>query len=263
MPHSLCRCLPNIQYANNTESRQCMDIYLPLDADAGPFPVILNIHGGGWWAGDKGALSGEAHLVDNGFVLVRLNYRYSTQAPYPAQLEDLHTIVRWLHANKTELNLDMDRLFCIGHSAGGHLASILAMTADQTPDISIRACVNQAGGTDLVYAVERRRETGVITDDKPNTIETMLGCKVSENPEKAVQASPIAYVRPDAPPHLLIYGEKDTVVPAEQGRRFHEAMQKVGGRSEIHILAGADHVHPSFWQTENFERILRFYRSCF
>ncbi|MFP4380329.1 MAG: alpha/beta hydrolase fold domain-containing protein [Candidatus Sumerlaeia bacterium] len=252
-----CRCVPELYYAGNRERRQSLDIYMP-EQTQGPVPVILNIHGGAWKVGDKGAPGGEVFFVEAGFALVRVNYRYSTQAPYPAQLEDLHSAIRYLQKNAEALGLDMDRLVCIGHSAGGHLASMLALTARQSPDIQIRACVNQAGPTQLAdlgqWRVQNKPSDGL------NSIETLMGAPFPECAKKAAESSPVNHAHADAPPHLLIYGDADETVPHSEGQALQTALEKSGAQSELCTLPGAGHVAPEFWQEPNYQRILDFYR---
>ncbi len=254
-----CRIVPTIQYAGNTERRQAMDLYLPGKNGNNKKPLIINIHGGGWTAGDRGPLDSETFFVKQGFAYVRTNYRFATQAPHPAQIEDLHMALHWLVDHADQYNLDLNRVYTIGHSAGGHLASLLALFPWHHTECSIRAVVNQAGPTDFVWAIENKDKYQHFGPDNPSPIDILLGCSALENMKFTAQASPIHYVDRDTPPHLLIYGDSDETVSAEHGRRFHEKMQKARAESELVVLPGAGHVHPSFWQAKNYQRILDFF----
>ncbi len=254
-----CRIVPTIQYAENQERRQAMDLYLPDDTDEDKIPLIINIHGGGWTAGDRGPLDSEVFFVKNGFAYVRTNYRFATQAPHPAQIEDLHMALHWIVAHAAQYSIDLNRVYTIGHSAGGHLASLLALFPWHHSECAIRAVVNQAGPTDLAWAAQRKESAKHFAPEKPSPIDVLLGCPALENLKFAYQASPIHYVDRTTPPHLLLYGDSDEIVPAEHGQRFHNKMQKSEAESELVIMPGADHVHPAYWETENFQRILDFF----
>lgn len=249
----------DLPYAGTDEVRQTLDLYLPEDA-AAPLPVIVLIHGGGWAAGSKGSLGGEEHFVRGGFALARINYRYSTDAKHPAQLEDCRSAVRWLRAHADEYGLDPVNVFAIGHSAGGHLASLLGCAAPEAPGTAVRAVVNQAGGTDLLHLGRERKAASTPDKNRAGSIERLLGGPVDDDPERAWLASPMAYVDADTVPHLLIYGGADEVVPKSEGERFHAAMREAGAPSEMHVLPDAGHVSEVFWQTENLERVLSFFR---
>ena len=96
------------------------------------------IHGGGWLEGDKSSFASREHGVPGnivnfaalGFVAVTINYRLSSEAPFPAALEDCKTAVRWLRAHANDYHLDRDHIGAYGNSAGGHLALLLGMRRD-------------------------------------------------------------------------------------------------------------------------------------
>ncbi|MCL2461036.1 MAG: alpha/beta hydrolase, partial [Defluviitaleaceae bacterium] len=105
-----------------------LDLVLP-ESDK-PAPVILNIHGGGWVGGDHKGHRFCGDYIKRGWALADIGYRLSASAPFPAQIEDCHTAVRFLRANAAKYNLDPSRIGVFGFSAGGHLAALLGATAD-------------------------------------------------------------------------------------------------------------------------------------
>jgi acetyl esterase/lipase len=256
--------IPNLPYTGRPRLRQQLDVYLPEPAPREALPLIVIVHGGGWRGGDKGAPGGETWFLERGFALARVNYRYSTEAAHPAQLEDCREAIRYLKRHAMELGIDPRRVMAIGHSAGGHLVSLLACTAREAPGTEPAAVVNQAGPTDFME-LAGTRETAPPKDpegDPMSLAEGLLGHKLDEKPERTRLASPIAWVdaahRPC--PQLLIYGGADEIVPPSQGERFHEVLRRHGARSVLRVIPGAGHVDPRFWQEENYGRILEFFQ---
>lgn len=112
-----------------------LDIYSPKDAATAveKYPVMIMIHGGGWRNGDKaGVGTKRAHFVGAGYVYVSINYRLSPQQPeeggimHPVHVEDCARALAWLHDHIADYGGDQDQLHLMGHSAGGHLAGLLA-----------------------------------------------------------------------------------------------------------------------------------------
>ena len=99
-----------------------LDLYFP-EKFSGPLPVIVWIHGGGWSRGRKERCPAVA-LVNDGYVIASIDYRLTSTAPFPAQIEDCKAAVRWLRANASQYSLDPDHIGVWGHSAGGHLAAL-------------------------------------------------------------------------------------------------------------------------------------------
>lgn len=103
-----------------------LDVYRPKEAE-GRLPVIVNVHGGGWVYGDKELYQFYAmSLAQRGFAVVNFTYRLAPEHKYPAPLEDTNMVVEWMYQHQDEYGLDMDRVFMVGDSAGGHLAGMYA-----------------------------------------------------------------------------------------------------------------------------------------
>ena len=117
----------NLAYAN-ASATEVLDLYLP--AGAGPFPVVVNIHAGGFALGDKGMVPGSTAkaLVAAGYAVASLNYRLSGEAVFPAAVLDAKAAVRFLRANAAKYNLNPDKIAAFGQSAGGNLAAMLGTT---------------------------------------------------------------------------------------------------------------------------------------
>jgi len=118
----------DLEYGKVEGRKLLLDLYLPEKA-TGPLPVIVGIHGGGWAAGSKEGAQG-VRQAGRGYAVACIGYRLSGEAIFPAQIEDCKAAVRWLRDNAGMYGLDPDRIGATGHSAGGHLASLLGTTGN-------------------------------------------------------------------------------------------------------------------------------------
>ena len=222
-----------------------MDLYLP-EGDAAPRPLVICIHGGGWAGGDKSAYAwlGEA-LARNGFAAVSLTYRFAPQWRCPAQMDDVQRAVRWLRKNASRYGLDADRFAALGGSAGGHLASYLALAETRDPSdpelagysSRVRCVVDCYGPVDLV---------GMMRSASAPLVENFLGKPLAGHEDEYRQASPAALVDRQPPPFLIVHGTKDVgtspgEVPLEQSLNFQERLWRAGGEATLLTLRGARH----------------------
>lgn len=113
--------LDSEHYASNS----LFDIYYPVELDAQTsYPVIVSVHGGGWFYGDKELYSYYCcHLASKGFAVVNFNYRLAPQNKYPAAIEDVAYLIRYIHENAGVLHLDMEKFYMLGDSAGAQLTA--------------------------------------------------------------------------------------------------------------------------------------------
>ncbi|TAK74258.1 MAG: alpha/beta hydrolase, partial [Dehalococcoidia bacterium] len=109
------------------DGERLLDLYLPQRG--GPAPVAVWLHGGSWVTGDKRPVPAVLlGLCDRGFAVAAVNYRLTGVSSHPAQLHDVKGAVRWLRAHADEYGLDPARVYLVGFSAGGHLASLAGLT---------------------------------------------------------------------------------------------------------------------------------------
>lgn len=218
------------------------DIYLPKTVPAGKkLPAVIIIHGGGFNDGDK-ARRREVNIGSNlaraGYMAMSINYklrRMQGQVTWPQSLHDAKTAVRWLRANAERLGIDPDRIGVLGCSAGGNLASMLALTRPQDGldpkqpfgelSSSVRCAINFYGAVDLMNYHDMK----------------MFNKTRAEAPELYKAASPVTYVHKDAPPLLIIHGTDDKVVDVSQSRTLAAALAKVGAPHELVIIPDAPH----------------------
>jgi acetyl esterase/lipase len=249
----------NLSYAGDTLKRHLLDIYLPVHT-SNHLPLIIWIHGGAWMGNDKYADMGYMKytvkgFIDSGYALASIDYRYSTDAPFPAQIRDCNQAVEWLFQHAADYGLDKDRFAVIGFSAGGHLASLLALSGNnhiqdfypegKQPSFRIRAAIDFYGPSDfLVMAGSHSGDEPA--KDAPNPLALLLGALPFDRPDLAKAASPASYVDKDDPPFIIIQGEKDQSVPFTQSVLLSSYLRLAGVPNELIIVPGAPHYGEMF-----------------
>ena len=247
----------DLEYARIGEESLRLDLYTPADAEQA-LPTLLYFHGGGWALGDKSDMAVERliPLVARGFAVASANYRLVPSATWPAQLHDVKAAVRWLRANAAEHGLDPARIAAGGASAGGYLATMLGLTAGDAElegDVGDHADQSSAVGavvalfpvSDLILASARNPLESRILPAAPPV--GLLGLtRIEDDLDAARAASPRHRAHAAAAPHLLLHGDRDTMVNHEQSRLLHEALSAVGATSTYVLLAGAGHEDPAF-----------------
>lgn len=225
----------DIPYIPNGDERQKLDVYAPPNA-AG-LPVAVWFYGGGWRSGDKRLFEhlGRAFSV-RGIVTVAVNYRLSPAVSHPAHAQDCAAAVGWTYRNIARFGGDPQRIFLTGHSAGSHLASLLALDrrfleAENVPAEVIRGVVAISGASDLVEHVD----SSILTSRQ--FVEEAFG----STPEELRGASPLTYVHAGAPPFLLIAAENDPEGLQNQVKRLADALREAGGTVRFITVKGRDH----------------------
>ena len=209
---------------------------------AGPFPVVLCIHGGGWRMGDKSEFLGALFsLAEQGYVAASVNYRFAPADRFPAQIQDVKTAVRYLRSRAKELGIDTDHVGVLGGSAGGHLALLLGTTEAQDfppvgdyPSFSgaVQAVVSIAGPTDLTRRFPKTSEW-MVTD--------LIGKTREDAPGDYERASPLHYVSATDAPVLAIHGTRDELVPYEQSTSLAAAFKNAGVEAEVFTIQNGGH----------------------
>ncbi|MES2107163.1 MAG: alpha/beta hydrolase [Bacteroidota bacterium] len=251
----------NIPYANDTLKKHLLDIYVP-PVKKTSYPLIVWVHGGAWMLNDKYADMGYMTqtlkaFADSGYAVASIDYRWSTTAPFPAQIQDCNQAIQFLYDNASKYNLDKDRIALIGFSAGGHLASLLALSnnnhiksfyADgKKTKLKIRLCLDFYGPSDFNML------TGNETADPKSPVSILLGATVTARPDLAKTASPATYIDKSDPPFLIVQGEKDESVNPEQSKSLSARLTQAGIKNELIIVPGAPHYGVMF-DAENIRK---------
>jgi acetyl esterase/lipase len=212
-----------------------MDVYFP--ESGGPWPVLLYVHGGGWMHGDKSEAGMFAQLMTSqGYLVVSSNYRLYPPANFPAMIQDVKCAVRSLRANAGQYNLDPNRIGAVGVSAGGHLVALLG-TTDQSAEWDVGEYLEQSSRVQAVISMAGVMD---LSRDFPNAdIEAMK--RVGFGEDNVAEASPITHITPDDPPFLLIHGDRDELVPAEQSQLMYDRLVQANVPAELIIVQNAGH----------------------
>ena len=247
------RVTNNVSYVTGGLAREWMDLYY-MPTNAAPTPVVVWVHGGGWSSDNENNPRALA-LTNFNIAVAAISYRYTTNPPpspyplnqpHPAQIQDVKSALRWLRANAALFNLDTNRIGIWGFSSGGHL-SALAGTSGHTNlfDVGehlgqssrVQAVVDMTGPTDLLQV--------------PTTVpgfdydRWLLGDYATNNPPTLATVNPINFVRPGAPPFLIIHGEADPNVNILASQLLHTALTNAGVSSTFIRLPGVGHTIPA------------------
>jgi len=200
-------------------------------------PLVVAVHGGGWNSGSN--LENADFLRDLaglGFFVASVSYRLAPESIWPAQREDVLTGLRHLLPRSGELGFDPDRIYLLGVSAGGQIASALA-TAQLAPEV--RGCICLYAPFDLVYAYENGKENDIL--NSLSLLRQLLGGTPESARKNFRDASAYHLVRPDAPPFLLLHGTRDELVWVGQSCRFAARLRENGVACAFVELPWATH----------------------
>lgn len=252
-------------YARYPDRRDLrLDLYLP---DHGrPVPLVIWIHGGAWMHGDKLNPPVLPYLPD-AFALASIEYHFSHEALFPAQIHACKAAVRWLRAHARELGYDGHRIGVMGASAGGHLAALLGTGNDQGslegtdgehPSISstVQAVVDLFGPTDFLDMLRYESDLDHAAPSSPEG--RLIGGAVREWPARVSEANPITYIGAHTCPMLILHGCRDRVVPWQQSDLLAAALRQAGCEVELHLIENAGHGGPEFADGIQRRRILDF-----
>lgn len=220
--------------------RLSLDIYTP--AGAQKWPVMVMIHGGGWQIGDKSNanISGTkpAFFASEGYVYVAINYRLSPAVQHPAHIQDVAAAIAFVHDNVSQYGGDPDRLFVMGHSAGAHLAALVATDARQLaaynkPLTVLKGVVLLDGGGYNIPEIVAAR----------NGINARMYTNAFTTDEKVwIDASPITHVAAGKgiPPFLLIHIARGSGTK-QQAEGLGASLTAAGVSAKVYEARGKTH----------------------
>jgi acetyl esterase/lipase len=208
-------------------ARRTLDVCHPVGAVAAP--VVIFFYGGAWRSGNKRLYRYAAKaLARRGYVAVLPDYRIYPQVRYPLFLEDGALVVRWAKDNVKRFGGDPDNIFLSGHSAGAHIAAMLAIDARWLQTVGLRPGRDVAGLIGLAGPYDFLP----LRDDV---------LKVIFGGENRPETQPISHVRSGAPPALLLTGSDDRVVEAGNASRFAGRLRAAGNIATARIYSGVGH----------------------
>ncbi|MFB9837398.1 alpha/beta hydrolase [Actinoallomurus acaciae] len=231
--HRAVERIPGLSYGP-AGRRNLLDLYRHRSRPTGA-PVLIHLHGGGYTGGRKNSQSLPLlyRLAAQGWVCVSANYRLRPQATFHDHLADAKKVIAWVRENGPAYGADPGRIVLAGSSAGAHMAALAALTADDPAlqpgfehvDTSVAAVIGLGGYYGPYYDGDSR-------------------------------TSPLAHVRPDAPPFFLVHGDHDTVAPAGTARLLAERLRGRSAQPVVYAeLPGGQHAFDLF-HSPRFEAVI-------
>ncbi|MGQ3383302.1 alpha/beta hydrolase fold domain-containing protein [Glutamicibacter sp. TV12E] len=231
-----------LEYPGGDGAAQLMDLYLP-DAGGPLIPVVIWLHGGGWFTGDRTLapdLAGTA--ARTGIAFASIEYRLSGEAKFPAPLDDVIAAIRHLRTQGEQWGIDGQRIGLWGASAGAHLAAVAALAASSgapaDAQVSCVAACYPPVDLELIIATQpagttwRQTPEGRLLGEEPGT----------DAGRKAAQAAnPLTHVSENAPPFLLCHGTADALVPPVHSQMLFEALASHSTDARLYLLEGYRH----------------------
>jgi len=249
----------DVVYGKGGDEILKLDIVRPKEKMSKPMPVIVFMHGGGWgkdWGDKKHGIGYLTKFAKRGYFGATINYRLIPKDKFPAQIEDCKCAVRFLRAHAKEYNIDPDHIASWGGSAGGHLASMLG-TAGNVKEFEgtggwegysskVQAVIDCCGPVDLFKWRNQNEPGGMLIG--------LVGGASIKFKDAMIKASPITYVSKDAPPFLIVHGDKDDQVSIKQSQAFSEALKAAG--VDVNFITIKDATHSKGWENFNEDKIV-------
>lgn len=254
----------DLEFASVDGQSLKLDLYLPTNRDKQP-PLVVWIHGGGWRGGSKNKVP-IGQLVDRGYALASIQYRFTDKAIFPAQIHDCKGAVRWLRAKADDYDYDADWIAVAGSSAGGHLALLMGTSggvAELEGNVggnlgqssTVQAVVDFYGPSDFVLRGKTQPERAYT--EKSGSYALLGGVREGKvDPQLERVASPAHHVDDTDPPLLVFHGVDDQTVLLDQSERIVAAYQQVGLQAKMITINNAGHGGAKFFGAEN-QQVLR------
>lgn len=228
--------LRSISYGNN--ERHTLDIALPKNRNE-ETPVVIFIHGGAWVLGDKRVFSQEIQdFADAGIACATINYRYASSLSgihHPQLPEDVMLAVNFIASMSSEWGVSDELFGLVGHSAGGHLATITPYIINNE---KIKSCASWAGPVDFIDSDQ------LSISGSKDLFEIYVGAPLISYQDTSLYklSSPYHMVNSNSIPTLLIYATEDEGVPYSNGIKMNNRLQTLGINHKLVTLTGAGHI---------------------
>ena len=262
--------LTNLVYIKYGEREMHLDLF-SLKQDSLFLPCVILVHGGGWHSGNKSHMKPLAvDLAAKGFVTAAVEYRFSSEAIYPAAVKDLKAAVKWLKANNAKYKIDTSRIAILGCSAGGQLASLVGFTNgcekyepdNFFPDISsdLQAVVNIDGLLDFTSSESKEFDVDPL---KPKSAHLWFGSSFKDNPELWKEGSAYYHIDKNDVPIIFI----NSAIPHYHAGRdaMIEKLRQCDIYFEVHNIKDTPHPFWLFypWYSETFGYVNGFLEKIF
>ena len=245
----------DVEYVRHGDTPQLARLYRPQGR--GPFPIMVELHGGAWCRQDRLADKViHESLARSGVIVASLDFRQPPAAPYPASFQDIHYGIRWLKSRAAELGSRPDMIGSMGNSSGGHQAMLLAMRAfdprygalpqpaGSTFDATVRAVIMCSPVIDPIGRYRYAKDIEAKGKPYPLAVDELIPChdKYWQTEAAMDEGSPATALekgeRVQLPPVLYLQGTEDLAPPRPHLDRFVAAYRKAGGVGDLELFEG-------------------------
>ncbi len=269
----------DVDYAGDSQEYHKLDIYLP-QVQKSVYPAVVVVYGSAWFGNNlKGSVINNLGkvLLDSGFAMVAPNHRASLDAKFPAQINDIKAVIRFIRANAEHYQIDTSFIGITGSSSGGHLATLAGTSGkvkqytvgSVTQDIegevgpnlsfnsSVDAVVDWFGPTDFLVMDSCGSTMAHDPENSPES--SLVGGPIQENKEKCGLANPITYADESDPPFLIFHGDADPLVPHCQSELLYQALQNANVPSQFILVPNAEH-GPGLFIEKYYQLMIKFFK---
>ena len=244
----------DVEYIRHGGTPLLVRLYRPQGS--GPFPIMVELHGGAWCRQDRLAdkLIHES-LARSGVIVAALDFRQPPAAPYPASFQDIHYGIRWLKTKAAELGSRPDMVGSMGNSSGGHQAMLLGMRpfdkrygalplAGSTADATVRCVIMCSPVVDPLGRYHYAKDLKAKGQPYPPLVDEVLPCHDAYWGTEAAmdEGSPATALekgeKVELPPVLYLQGTEDVAHPRPHLDRFVAADRKAGGVVDLELFDG-------------------------
>ncbi|MCQ2128388.1 MAG: alpha/beta hydrolase [Bacteroidaceae bacterium] len=262
--------IADVNYVGDGESYHTLDIYLPKNK-AKRYPVVIHIYGSAWFSNSSKGMADLGTicqaLLDAGYAVVTPNHRSSMDAKFPAQINDIKAVVRFVRGNAKKYHFDKNFIAISGFSSGGHLATLIGASGNVKElegdlgeftkcSSKVNAVCDWSGPIDMFKMnCDEPRKWGNTPE------EALVGHNYADEYAQLFRnISPITYLDKDDAPMIIFHGQEDNVVPCCQGKELFEELTKAGVKTDITIVPGGGHGF-NMYSKENLKKMVGFFDS--
>jgi acetyl esterase/lipase len=252
----------NLPYANHDGVELLGDLYVP--AGPGPFPLLINVHGGYWRRGSRDTFQHWGpYLAKRGYAGFTISYRLTKpgQKSYPGTVHDVRAAVQFMRARAADFRVDPARIALWGNSAGAQLAALVVLAGDsplfaggypQDPHAGVSSKVKVLIGVYGIYDLLAQWRQSQIVNPGDNLVESFLGASPAQDRRAYFEASPISYATTanNKTAVYLCWGTEDDVVDHRaQSLEFMLALKQANFTVRPCVVHGAPH----YWLSDPIE----------
>jgi acetyl esterase/lipase len=264
----------NVEYATKSGMPLHVNVMTPWPFDDGAaarrLPLIVFVQGSAWLKQEIHNLPQLVAMVKKGYIVAVVEYRPSMVAPFPAQIADTKSAIRFLKKNADRFNIDASRVVLWGDSSGGHTVLMTAVTLDRNlyddegqdkDPISLKAVIDYYGPTDISKMNMEPSTWDHMSAKSPEGL-FIGGLDVLQNPGQVEPTIPMRYLSKGQrlPPIFIAHGSKDRLVAFGQSVMMYDALKTFGKEATMYQLKGADHGGTPFWSRDMLNFVDAFIR---